>query len=93
MKRRLDNGPRPKNYYPNDDPSLEPLFSWRAHANLLFRNWLNWVYQTTPYRLDEIPNLKAQGRLGTERDLRHNPGSPRSDGFEPFNGHGYGMNY
>ncbi|MCI1984709.1 MAG: homoserine O-succinyltransferase [Bifidobacteriaceae bacterium] len=91
MKRGLDNVPFPKNYYPHDDPSLEPLFSWRAHANLLFRNWLNWVYQTTPYALEEIPDLKANGRLGTERDLRHNPGSPRSDAFTPFNGTSYGM--
>jgi homoserine O-succinyltransferase len=42
----------PKNYYPNDDPSKEPLVSWRAHANLLFSNWLNYyVYQETPYDL------------------------------------------
>jgi homoserine O-succinyltransferase len=42
----------PKNYYPNDDPAKEPLVSWRAHANLLFSNWLNYyVYQETPYDL------------------------------------------
>ncbi|WP_219835934.1 homoserine O-succinyltransferase [Paenibacillus sp. R14(2021)] len=42
----------PKNYYPNDDPSKQPLSSWRAHANLLFSNWLNYyVYQQTPYDL------------------------------------------
>ncbi|MCR8633403.1 MULTISPECIES: homoserine O-acetyltransferase MetA [Paenibacillus] len=42
----------PKNYYPNDDPSKPPLVSWRAHANLLFSNWLNYyVYQETPYDL------------------------------------------
>ncbi|NOU92142.1 homoserine O-succinyltransferase [Paenibacillus sp. LMG 31456] len=42
----------PKNYYPNDDPSQPPLVSWRAHANLLFSNWLNYyVYQETPYDL------------------------------------------
>ncbi|MEK3725045.1 homoserine O-acetyltransferase MetA [Paenibacillus sp. FSL H8-0034] len=42
----------PKNYYPNDDPTKEPLVSWRAHANLLFSNWLNYyVYQETPYDL------------------------------------------
>lgn len=40
----------PKNYYPNDDPSKQPLSTWRAHANLLFSNWLNYyVYQQTPY--------------------------------------------
>lgn len=42
--------PMPKNYYPNDDPNQMPRSTWRAHANLLFTNWLNYyVYQTTPY--------------------------------------------
>ncbi|GBF73262.1 homoserine O-succinyltransferase [Paenibacillus sp. 598K] len=42
----------PKNYYPGDDPTRQPLSSWRAHANLLFSNWLNYyVYQETPYEL------------------------------------------
>ena len=44
----------PRNYYPEDDPSAEPLFSWRSHANLLYRNWLNYVYQMTPYDLSEL---------------------------------------
>lgn len=40
----------PKNYYPEDDPTKEPKVLWRAHANLLFSNWLNYyVYQETPY--------------------------------------------
>ena len=40
----------PVNYYPADDPSRPPVKRWRAHANLLFSNWLNYyVYQTTPY--------------------------------------------
>ncbi|ABK61526.1 MULTISPECIES: homoserine O-acetyltransferase MetA [Clostridium] len=40
----------PKNYYPNDDPTKEPIVRWRSHANLLFSNWLNYyVYQETPY--------------------------------------------
>ena len=47
----------PEHYYPNDDPTREPLVTWRAHANLLFCNWLNYfVYQTTPYDLDLIPD-------------------------------------
>ena len=46
----------PENYYPGDDPSQLPLVRWRAHANLLFCNWLNYfVYQTTPYDLSMIP--------------------------------------
>ena len=45
----------PKNYFPNDDDKEEPIMNWRAHANLLFANWLNYfVYQTTPYELDKV---------------------------------------
>lgn len=45
----------PRNYFPNDDPSLPPIVSWRAHANLLFSNWLNYfVYQTTPYDVSKL---------------------------------------
>lgn len=45
----------PKNYYPNNDPSKEPFVSWRAHANLLYCNWLNYyVYQETPFNLKSI---------------------------------------
>lgn len=40
----------PKHYFPNDDPTRTPPAVWRAHANLLFSNWLNYyVYQETPY--------------------------------------------
>ena len=46
----------PKNYYPNDDPTQTPNVRWRGHANLLYANWLNYyVYQSTPYDLNEIP--------------------------------------
>ena len=45
----------PINYFPDDDPSRPPYVSWRSHANLLFANWLNYyVYQETPYDLNEI---------------------------------------
>lgn len=45
----------PENYFPNDDPKNPPRVSWRAHANLLYSNWLNYfVYQTTPYDLTDI---------------------------------------
>jgi len=44
----------PKNYYPGDDPSIPPVVRWRAHANLFFDNWLNYVYQETSYNLDEL---------------------------------------
>ena len=49
----------PKNYFPFDDPNQEPVVSWRAHANLLFSNWLNYfVYQTTPYDIQRIPSTE-----------------------------------
>jgi homoserine O-succinyltransferase len=41
----------PKNYYPGDDPSKQPVVRWRAHAHLFFNNWLNYVYQETPFDL------------------------------------------
>lgn len=45
----------PKNYFPCNDTEKNPLVMWRAHANLLFSNWLNYcVYQKTPYNLDTI---------------------------------------
>jgi len=44
----------PKNYYPGDDPSKSPVVRWRAHAHLFFSNWLNYVYQETPYDLGEL---------------------------------------
>lgn len=45
----------PAHYFPNDDPSCEPVSNWRSHAQLLYTNWLNYyVYQTTPYRISEI---------------------------------------
>lgn len=45
----------PKNYFPGDDPTKPPIVRWRAHANLLYTNWLNYfVYQSTPYDITEI---------------------------------------
>ena len=44
----------PYNYFPEDDPSKEPLFKWRAHSNLIYSNWLNYVYQMTPFDLKEL---------------------------------------
>ena len=51
----------PEHYYPDDDDTQPPIVTWRAHANLLFCNWLNYfVYQTTPYDLAMIPEEKAE---------------------------------
>ena len=56
-RRDLDKGlpiSVPKNYYPGDDTSKTPVVLWRAHAHLFFSNWLNYVYQETPYDLGEL---------------------------------------
>jgi homoserine O-succinyltransferase len=54
--RDLDKGlpiEKPRNYFLNDDPTLEPIVRWKSHANLLYCNWLNYyVYQVTPYILN-----------------------------------------
>ena len=56
--RDLDKGLNPDlpvNYFPNNDPGKRPYNIWRGHAHLLFSNWLNYfVYQQTPYRLEDI---------------------------------------
>ncbi|MEM9678584.1 MAG: homoserine O-succinyltransferase [Pseudomonadota bacterium] len=44
----------PAGYYPNDDPSQTPQNRWRSHAHLLFGNWINQIYQTTPFDLNLI---------------------------------------
>ena len=45
----------PCNYYRDNDPDKGPVVSWRAHANLLYNNWINYyVYQETPYNIDDI---------------------------------------
>ena len=45
----------PKNYFPDDDDTKDPIVRWRGHANLLYCNWLNYfVYQSTPYEVDAI---------------------------------------
>ena len=54
------NAPLPKHYYPNDDPAQPAESTWRAHAQLLYTNWLNYyVYQTTPYEIDAIGHEEA----------------------------------
>ena len=47
----------PDHYFPNDDPSQEPVVNWRSCANLIYSNWLNYfVYQSTPYDIKAIQN-------------------------------------
>ena len=44
----------PRNYYPGDDPGRPPQNRWRSHAHLLYGNWINEIYQTTPFDLNRI---------------------------------------
>jgi len=44
----------PKNYFPGDDARAQPLNRWKSHAHLLFGNWINEIYQTTPFDVREI---------------------------------------
>lgn len=44
----------PINYYPGDDPTAAPLNRWRSHAHLLYGNWVNQIYQTTPFDMGLI---------------------------------------
>lgn len=54
-KGKRDDVDMPKNYYKDDDPEKGPVVSWRAHANLLFNNWINYyIYQETPYNIEDI---------------------------------------
>ena len=50
----------PKNYYENNDCKNKPLLLWRAHANNLYTNWLNYyVYQSTPFDLIGTPDFSS----------------------------------
>ena len=45
----------PEHYFPDDDPTQEPLIRWRSHAHLFYTNWLNYyVYQSTPYVIESL---------------------------------------
>ena len=50
-----DDVDMPVNYYRDNNPDKEPLVTWRAHANLLYQNWINYyIYQETPYDISQI---------------------------------------
>jgi homoserine O-succinyltransferase len=51
LKAGLDTAP-PRNLFPEDDPAREPENRWRSHAHLLFQNWINEIYQTTPIDME-----------------------------------------
>lgn len=57
----------PAHYFPDDDPQKRPPFVWRGHANLLFKNWINIVYQQTPYDLADLtPCVDPNATLGAD---------------------------
>ncbi len=58
IKAGLETAP-PVDYFPDDDPSREPLNRWRSHGHLLFQNWINEIYQTCPFDI---------ARIGVEED-------------------------
>ncbi|MCB1384028.1 MAG: homoserine O-succinyltransferase [Notoacmeibacter sp.] len=51
----------PHNYFPDDNPMNQPQNRWRSHAHLLFGNWINQVYQTTPFDRDRIGEWRQEG--------------------------------
>ena len=63
-ERDLEKGINPKipcNYFPDDDPSKNPVVTWRSAAQLLYTNWINYyVYQTTPYDINEAGTSKEK---------------------------------
>ena len=60
VQKGLDIG-IPNNYFKNDDPTKRVIVKWSSHANLFFSNWLNFVYQGTPYDLADLGSLKLKG--------------------------------
>lgn len=44
----------PRNYFPNNDTAQKPKNHWRSHAHLLFGNWINEIYQTTPFEIERV---------------------------------------
>lgn len=56
----------PENYYPDDDPTKTPLNRWRSHGHLMYSNWINQIYQTTPFDM----NMIGTGVDGTAPSLK-----------------------
>ena len=60
----------PKNYFPDDDDTKDPIVTWRSCANLIYSNWLNYfVYQSTPYDLKLISNEDLAPVLRNKSEL------------------------
>ena len=50
----FNSAPKPENYFPKEEPNLKPKNRWRSHAHLLFGNWINQIYQETPFDINSI---------------------------------------
>ena len=58
----------PENYFPKNDPALEPIVNWRSHGALLFNNWLNYyVYQLTPFDQKNIGEIRERSGLSANQ--------------------------
>ncbi len=66
----------PANYFPGDDPHATPENRWRSHAHLLFGNWINEMYQTTPFDISLVGKI-TEARPGT---LQDGDGGPEDEG-------------
>ena len=68
----------PVNYYPENNPEKTPVLSWRSGSNCIYSNWLNFVYQETPYNLEELRPVSEDSYLRdnhwSERDSTVSPG-------------------
>lgn len=68
----------PVNYYPENNPEKTPVLSWRSGSNCIYSNWLNFVYQETPYNLEELRPVSEDSYLRdnhwSERDGTVSPG-------------------
>lgn len=74
-KRDLGKGLNPDipvNYYPDNDSEKTPILSWRSGSNCIYSNWLNFVYQETPFVLEEMRPVGEDSYLredhSSERD-------------------------
>ncbi len=66
-KRDLAKGIHPDmpiNYYPDNDPNQEPILSWRSSSNCIYVNWLHFMYQETPYDLNNLSDIESDAYHG-----------------------------
>lgn len=57
LKKGLKDVPLPYNYFVDNDPGKGVIMNWKSHGNIFYTNWINFVYQNTPYDLNELGNI------------------------------------